>query len=71
MELKPCPFCGSHDIGINKREETEFVFRKGEKKVSTVSERWQIKCRNCPCGTYYGFYEEDVIEAWNRRIDNG
>ena len=70
-ELKPCPFCGGTDIGMNKRTEDHFVRRSGEFKMQTKSERYQIKCRECPCETYYGFYLEDVIEAWNRRAEDG
>lgn len=66
-ELKPCPFCGDKDIGMEKRSEEEYVLRDGAFKRSTVSERYQIKCRNCPCGTYFAFYVEDAIDAWNRR----
>lgn len=67
-ELKPCPFCGSTDIGMNKRIEENLVMRNGKFKVQTCSDRYQIKCRNCPCGTYYAFYLEDAVEAWNKRV---
>ena len=70
MELKPCPFCGNRDIGIYSRIETDYVLRNGDKKVSTISDRWHVICRNCSCGTYYGFCEEEVVEAWNRRAEN-
>ena len=66
-ELKPCPFCGGRDIGLNIRKEEHHVMRNGAFKISTLSERFQIICRNCPCGTYYSFYAEDAIEAWNKR----
>ena len=69
-ELKPCPFCGGEDIGLNKRTKENFVFCNGEFKRQTRSERYQIKCRSCPCGTYFAFYPEDAIEAWNRRVEN-
>lgn len=67
MKLKSCPFCGSNDIGLNKKKEENMVLKNGTFKIQTVSERFQIKCRNCPCGTYFAFYVEDAIEAWNRR----
>ena len=68
MKLRECPFCGGEDIGMNKRLEENFVLKGKEFKRQTVSERYQIKCRNCPCGTYFAFYLEDAIEAWNRRV---
>ena len=71
VELEPCPFCGGSDIGINRRVETNYVLRNGKAKISTDSKLWQIKCRDCPCGTYYGFYLVDVIRAWNRRAGDG
>lgn len=71
MELKPCPFCGGKDIGMRRKCEEQFVKKNSEWKRITLSERFQIHCRNCPCETYYGFYIEDVIEAWNRREYNG
>lgn len=69
-KLKPCPFCGSNDIGLIKRFDENHVFRKGEWKIQTQSDRYQIKCRNCPCGTYFAFFVEDAIEAWNRRVQD-
>lgn len=66
-ELKPCPFCGSRDIGMNRRTEEHHVCEDGKFRRSTLSERWQIKCENCPCGTYYSFYLEDAVNAWNKR----
>ena len=70
-ELKPCPFCGGTAIELNRKTRENFAFINGVVKRRTLSERFQIKCENCPCGTYFGFYLEDVIEAWNRRAEDG
>ena len=69
-ELKPCPFCGGENIGVNRKAKEHFVWENGAFKRQTVSERFQIKCESCPCGTYFAFYLEDAINAWNRRVDN-
>lgn len=71
VELKPCPFCGGRDIELRRKQEEQFVKKHGMWKRSTLSERFQIHCRSCACETYYGFYEEDVIEAWNKRAPDG
>ena len=53
MELKPCPFCGSIDIDVE---------RKGTSKVSCI-----IACADCGCTLEsneigYGYH-------WNRRVE--
>lgn len=59
-ELKPCPFCGECAIHIDK------AYSYYCDKV--------IYCENCDilfslddCKST----EEQLIEAWNRRVDNG
>lgn len=51
-ELKPCPFCG------------------GEAKVSNVFGRAGVICKDCQAEMrgYLGMTEEEVKEAWNRRV---
>lgn len=71
MKLKPCPFCGGVDIGIEQQYERHLVLRKREFKPSTLSEEHQVFCRTCGCGTGLRFYLEDAFDAWNRRANNG
>lgn len=66
INLKPCPFCGG-GAGYNKRKEWN-CDSKGN--AVTISARYKVACRVCGCGTAWLFYEEDAIDAWNRRADN-
>lgn len=56
-ELKPCPFCG------------------GEARICSAGfEATYIRCANIKdCGCKFEWFdtEEEAIEAWNRRADNG
>ena len=59
-ELKPCPFCGCTAI-INHKE---------------AIEAWIVECSNnsCPASYMIGNYydtENEAVEVWNRRADNG
>ena len=60
MKLKPCPFCGSSDIGLGWRlplfgeETTKFVV-----------------CNCCGCMTAPFRNENEAVEIWNKRADNG
>ena len=54
-ELKKCPFCG------------------GEAEVHqtySIDVYW-CKCNDCNAETEPANTEEDAVEAWNRRVDNG
>lgn len=62
-ELKPCPCCGETSVRIEKHV-----------AYTTTGYLYRVRCSNIPfCGiTQSGFYTEDeAIEAWNRRADNG
>ena len=57
-ELKPCPFCGSNNIG---------KYQYGIEQTIYI-----IACDDCPARVeddYIG--EEALIQAWNRRVQNG
>lgn len=60
MELKPCPFCGTHQSGYG------VVF-----ELSDEHGRGVIFCWNCPVvfennGT---MTDDELIKAWNTRAD--
>ena len=59
-ELKPCPFCGS--------EPTIRIFRGKD----GWRDRYAVLCRydEGGCGAESGLYhyEDEAIEAWNRRV---
>ena len=59
IELKPCPFCG---------EEGTIIVRKGK---NGWRDRYAVLCdyEHGGCGAESGWYhyEEEAIEAWNRR----
>ena len=53
-ELKPCPFCGSEAV----REHYGYPL-----------DYWVVICRNCGWKlSVYGSHEQ-VIAAWNRRVN--
>lgn len=61
MDLKPCPFCGSK-AELHKRDvlDTSYI----------------VECSNgtCPASYMLGWdyeTEEEAIEAWNRRVNDG
>jgi Lar family restriction alleviation protein len=59
-ELKPCPFCGSHNVGEFKNH------FPGE------GEFYGVCCGNCDASTksYPGFRTpEEAVAAWNRRAE--
>ena len=81
IELKPCPFCGSHRINIYNHHsisgtvkvectncKMEFEYEeKFEEHILTDPVHPNIKIRtNCYSKTRPAF-----IEAWDRRADNG
>lgn len=58
-ELKPCPFCGSKAT-LHERTDGFYVDCASQYRFCTVlPSTWIYKT------------EEDAIEAWNRRVDNG
>jgi hypothetical protein len=63
-ELKPCPFCGGEaDI----RHEHRWISGMNGGYSGTY-----IVCKKCCCRTCtYDWEDEDqMYEAWNRRVDN-
>jgi Lar family restriction alleviation protein len=53
MELKACPYCGENLTG----------------KGTTSSGRMYISCINCESEGPVGDDEQEMIEAWNTRVD--
>ena len=60
-ELKPCPFCGCAiiDMHIDSGAAREYGI-----------ERYRARCEHCAAQMYRGT-EKELVEAWNRRADNG
>lgn len=54
-KLKPCPFCGSKDVGLIC--------------VDEALGAWMVKCNGfgCGCRTMDWLTDESAIWAWNRR----
>ena len=64
MEIKKCPFCG----GEAKIEEFyEFDGYQGE------SASYLVYCSGCDCilTTHKNSTKKEIIELWNRRVDDG
>jgi Lar family restriction alleviation protein len=53
-KLKPCPFCGSDDIGIGKATTNFF------------EERFFVVCDNCGASSKKSKDVWRCVEAWNR-----
>lgn len=52
-KLKPCPFCGGFGVISKNIFDTHYC----------------VKCCSCGCSTEYFAYQDDAVEAWNRRSD--
>lgn len=52
-ELRPCPFCGSHRIKMNRVYDTN---------------EWYLRCEDCLIEQYLHGSLDEAIEAWNRRV---
>jgi len=71
IELKSCPFCGSHDVDVLYFDNTgtgvelKYEGYKGKEIEGNVNP-W-IRCNGC--GSEWFSNAEDVIEAWNRRYE--
>lgn len=64
-ELKPCPFCGGEGhMEIKDRADYREYYQTG----FIVCER--CGCRTRSVDTSHG-WKKIVIEAWNRRVNNG
>ena len=55
-ELKPCPFCGSHDVEYYETGDYGFPFN-------------YVCCRDCPASVRESS-EQAAITAWNTRTDD-
>ena len=51
--LKDCPFCGGF----------------GGVRQNIYATHYYIICCSCGCTTKYFGYQEDAVEAWNRRAE--
>ena len=61
-ELKPCPFCGSHDV--------QLVAEYGD--VLGRQYAWGVRCDKCNADFFIDLDSsddgrEETIDAWNRR----
>ena len=69
-ELKPCPFCGSHNVSMAKG--ASWIAKKYRGNIRAVC------CADC--GVFGGVFnllaltqeeaEKRAIDSWNRRADN-
>ena len=64
-KLKPCPFCGCHDIEID-----ELISRNTDWESDSYGRKqhlWKIRCVECCISTFYYTRKKDVIRYWNKR----
>ena len=52
-KLKHCPFCGGFG-GISK---------------NIYGTHYCVRCCSCGCSTEYFSYQDEAVEAWNRRAE--
>ncbi|MDE9480009.1 Lar family restriction alleviation protein [Xenorhabdus bovienii] len=55
-KLKPCPFCGSKNIGSHWYTED--------------GKRWFIYCNDCPAAILDQENKQKAMSAWNQRANN-
>lgn len=60
-ELKPCPFCGGKANLIKRNLKTGFFPSGGT---------YYVHCKVCLITTQPKRKAENVIDEWNRRVDN-
>lgn len=60
-ELKPCPFCGGEANLIKRKLKTGFYPSGGT---------YYVHCKVCLITTQPKRKAENVIDDWNRRVDN-
>ena len=60
-ELKPCPFCGGEANLVKRKFKTGFYPSGGT---------YYVNCKVCCITTQPRRKAEDVIELWNRRVEN-
>lgn len=66
--LKNCPHCGSADVLLCR---SEIIRYNKIGKIHTVSERYEVRCSNCNCGTGWTFYKDVAVSNWNARPEKG
>lgn len=69
-ELKPCPFCGGKADTYEYEEEQVIYDPLGcvDKKIYTL---YDVECPECGYCIVDKVSEQEAIEAWNMRADNG
>lgn len=73
-KLKPCPFCGYiAKIEKIKHKLPKFLSKIDGKPMGDDKYRTNfiVKCQYCRAQTEEQWFEEQAIEAWNRRADGG
>lgn len=60
--LKPCPFCGSEDIEIEKAEDGKYDYNG-----NLIHPCWIATCNNCEIETAYFGTKEEAVFFWNTR----
>lgn len=59
VKLKPCPFCGSKQIGVMVHDEF----------YPNLPLMYGVTCYDCQAGSCQFFRTtEEAIEAWNKRV---
>ena len=74
-ELKPCPFCGGTQLFVGTIAEIEMM-DEGHTDYLLKSQNYAVVCNYIEggCGASSGGdarSEEEAIEAWNRRAEDG
>ena len=64
VELKPCPFCGSGNLRLQKAR----VFDANDKLTNDIFYRYE--CQYCGAWGGGGYTEMSATERWNHRVES-
>ncbi len=66
-ELKPCPFCGSKEVGLHK-DNRIFLHQSYHGYPDSHNHGYRIECHGkCHAMTCWWHEEQQAISAWNKR----
>ena len=62
-ELKPCPFCGSHDIA-----NVSAGYAGPTDRWHAGDEIFAVNCKSCGASVPNRYRNDLVVDSWNKRV---